>query len=88
MYGSYILASKRSGTLYPGLARDLPRRLTIFTVYEARQGTAPSHPHRGARHRDEAIKQAAAGGLDLNRPQTIARWKLCCRDFPKPARPC
>jgi hypothetical protein len=26
------------------VTRDLPRRLTIFTVYEARQGTAPSLP--------------------------------------------
>jgi predicted GIY-YIG superfamily endonuclease len=42
MCGYYILASKRNGTLYAGVTWGIPRRLAIFTVYEARRGTAPS----------------------------------------------
>jgi hypothetical protein len=40
----YILASKRNGTLYTGVTRDLPRHPAIFMVYETRRGTAPSPP--------------------------------------------
>ncbi|GCA51921.1 hypothetical protein KGO5_04384 [Sinorhizobium sp. KGO-5] len=36
--------SKRSGTLYTGVTRDLSCRLAIFTVYETRRRTAPSLP--------------------------------------------
>ncbi|GCA51337.1 hypothetical protein KGO5_03786 [Sinorhizobium sp. KGO-5] len=39
---AYILASKRSGTYYTGVTRDLPHRIAIFTVYRTRRGTAPS----------------------------------------------
>ncbi|PJR13725.1 hypothetical protein CEJ86_18310 [Sinorhizobium meliloti] len=42
--GCAATTSKRSGTLYTGVTRDLPRRLIIFAVYEARRGTAPSLP--------------------------------------------
>ncbi|WP_375341928.1 hypothetical protein [Sinorhizobium prairiense] len=35
MCGYYILASKRSGTLYTGVTWGIPRRLAIFTVYES-----------------------------------------------------
>ncbi|MFQ6241306.1 hypothetical protein [Sinorhizobium meliloti] len=34
----YIFTSKRSGTLYAGVTRDLPCRLAIFTVYERAEG--------------------------------------------------
>jgi hypothetical protein len=98
MCGYYILASKRNGTLYTGVTWGIPRRLAIFTVYEARRGTAPSPSSslcssQGSssaasaareaffqpkdlvwldscdKHRNEEIKQDAAGSAILNRPQ-------------------
>ena len=47
----YILASKRSGTLYAGVTRNLPCRLAIFTVYETRREVAPSLPHPCDEHK-------------------------------------
>ncbi|PJR15950.1 hypothetical protein CEJ86_09680 [Sinorhizobium meliloti] len=70
--GCAATTSKRNGTLHTGVTRDRPRRLAIFTVYESapRDRTLSTLiPVSGLdnEHGNEATKQAAAGGPNLDR---------------------
>ena len=69
----YILASKRSGTLYRGVTRDPPRRIAIFTVYRPAEGPHPPRSHSCARHRDESSAASAARKSCFS-PRTWSGW--------------
>ncbi|PND22046.1 hypothetical protein CN934_08440 [Ensifer sp. MMN_5] len=71
--GCAATTSKRNGTLYTGVTRDLSCRLAIFTVYETRRGTAPSLPSSLCSSQGSSSAASAARESSFS-PRTWSGW--------------
>ena len=65
----YILASKRNGTLYIGVTRDLPKRM-----FEHRQGLTGGFVKRYGVHRLVFAEPHESAVVAIQREKTMKHW--------------